>query len=481
MKNKVFSGILKYCICFISVFLITIIGLSIFSNNKKIKITDIFNETKINNGFTEINYAKTSYIEDEQDYDTTNIVYKGYFDTNFENSGNLAVDGSFGLELESSKIGIYLPIQIIFNDDILFKTEIDEVYQTILEIPDNNTMMNAKLSPIISTIYSDFDGFDEKLFLEDLKKGLSIFAKNNSNRFYYTVDKEQFYIFTKGIGRFNINVTSEDFDSLDGIFKNVSGENSLNYKIFSKICNSFKNDYTLYIYVKNNQFYKAEIFNKKTSFSFEFKNININKELSFKTEDFEDYGLDFNEYLETHNSNFFALFGLNSDGSTNLQSLLRKHFKELMSYMYLCIEYSENDDSVNAQNYISLMNALIESIEEQSTTLSPKDMDLYNKYITVYKLLRQYTIIYNQQCFSSSEEEKQVLEDELFKTVEELTNVLNELGVDILADFTDGGLIDEEYVSDNEETENVEEVIDENDNEDSSETDSSITIIDSEE
>lgn len=457
MQNKVFKGFIKYVCFFFVIFIISIITISTVSKNKKIKITDVLHDYNINDGFVDLKYSRTSYSEDEQDYDTMNVIYKTYFDKNYKDSNNIALDGSFGFEIESQKLGIYLPIQVIFDEDIKFKTEVDEVYQTILEIPDNNTKLHANLRPIFSIFDSKYGDIDINLLKEDFAKGLFLYLKNNSDSFYYTPDKDQFYIFTKGRGRFTKNVTEEDFKNLDNYFKDVAGEDSINYKLFQKL-SKLSGEYTLYLYVDNNEVYKVELFNKKVSLTIELKYLNYHKELSI-TDDFDDYGLDFNNYLETHDSNFFALFGLNKDGSTNLKSLLQKHFKELMSYMYLCIEYSEAEDSTNAQNYITLMNSLISTIEEQEDTLRDSDKEIFRNYMDVYKLLRQYTVIYNQECFSKSEDEIAILEEQLLLTVEELSDKLKDLGIDILADFSELGVIDEKYTEDlpSEETENVSE------------------------
>mgnify|MGYP007069856083 CR=1 FL=1 len=444
MKEKILKGFGKYIIFFVVVFVLSIITISGVSKNKKIKITDTLFDYGINNGFIDLKYSRTAFNEEEQDYDTTNITYKTYFDKNYKEENTLAIDGSLGLELESSQIGVYLPIQVVFNDDILFSTEVDEVYQTIIEIPDNNTMLHAKVRPILSDLGSDYKDLDITSLQEDFTKGIILYLRNNKNSFYYTPSKEQFYIFTKGVGRFTKNLTEEDFKNFDSYLKSVCGEDSLNYKILQNI-SKLSGDYTLYLYVNNNQIYRIEMFNKKVSLEIELKYLNYNKELSIP-DNFDEYGLDFNEYLETHESNLLSLFGLNKDGSTNLKSLLQKHFKELISYMYLCIEYSEAGDSINSQNYITLMNGLISSIEEQEDTLRDSDKELFLRYIDVYKLLRQYTVIYNKECFSSSEEEVNEWETQLILTVEELSDKLKDLGIDILADFSEVGMIKEEYL-----------------------------------
>ena len=172
-----------------------------------------------------------------------------------------------------------------------------------------------------------------------------------------------------------------------------------------------------------------ELFNNEFNFNLTLKNINFNKELEIP-QITDEYGLDLNSYLDKNNFNLLSLIGLNEDGTLNLKSVLQKNFKELMSYMYLCIQHSEAGDNNSAQKYIELMTALISSIEE-TTNIAKDDLDSFNNYIDIYKLLRQYTIIYNQQCFATDEKLIADLDESLFETIKELSDKMNSIGIDI--------------------------------------------------
>lgn len=431
-KNNFIKNLLIYITFFICFTIFVIFSISIYSKNKTFRVNKAFDSLdSIENCSIDFKLSKKAITEDGTEI--INIVYKTLINKNYNNENLLAFDGTLGVEVESMKIGIYLPIQIICDDNIRFATEIDEVYQTIIEIPDNNTKLHADLKPILSVFDNDYENLDINLLSSDLFNIFKNYFANNKKNFNYIKNDEQFYVFTGAIGRFNKNINDEDFDELISITKEVCKEDSLNYKIISSLIEKVRGTYTLYLDVNNSQLSKITLRNDNIEVSLNLKNINYNNEINFP-ENYENYGLDFNKYLDENNFNLLSLIGLNEDGTANLKTTLQKHFKELMSYMYLCMEHSEAGDSTSAQNYIELMSSLISNIEE-TPNISDKDKKTFDTFIEVYKLLMRYTIIYNQQCFSSDEQKILDLEEQMFATVEELSKKLNSLGIDIKETF----------------------------------------------
>lgn len=437
LKAK-FKNIFAYISFFIIFTIVVIIGIIYYNEHKTFKVNKAVKSlSSIDNCLINLKLSKS--IESEDGKDTINVLYKTLLDKNYNNKGILALDGDFGLEVESMKLGIYLPIQLILDEDIKFSTEVDEVYQTIIEIPENNTQLHANLKPILNSFDNDYKDFDINTLFKYLEIITKVYFDNNKNEFNYISEDEQFYMFTGAVGRFNKNISKRDFDELRALssVNEALDKNPIYSDLILKFIDKIEDDYTLYIYVSNSQIYKIELFNDEVNLTVNLKNINYDNELSFP-EDYDNYGLDFNDYLDRSKFNWLSLFGLNEDGSANLKVTLQKHFKELMSYMYLCMEYSEAGDNKSAQQYIELMSTLISTIEE-TPNISETDKEAFNNYIEVYKLLMRYTVIYNQQCLSIDESVIKDLDSQLFDTLKQLSDKLNSLGINIQEAFEDTG------------------------------------------